>query len=50
MIRSAAAAVPVVADFIDAEKLGFSVVADTGVDGIAVLLLYARWAHTELLG
>ena len=50
VIRSAAATIPVITDLIHAEEFSLGVVSDASVDGIGVLLLHARGAHTAVLG
>ncbi len=50
VVRGAAATVPVITDFVDAKELVLSVAANAGIDGVSVLLLYARRAHAALLG
>ena len=50
VIRSAAATVPVVTDFVNAKELVLGVAANTGIDGVRVLLLHARRAHAAVLG
>jgi hypothetical protein len=44
VIGLAAAAVPVVAHFVHAQKFGLGILGQTGIDRVSVLLRCARWA------
>lgn len=50
MVRSAAATVPIIRHLIDTQELSLSILAETGVNRVSILLLHARRAAAAVLG